>query len=166
MAKTAPTSAQEKAREAARQERLKTKIARQEVKATRQAAKTERQAVRGARQADKAERKATKPTSGTAAPKRPISEGKPAPKGMTIAPRGSGTKEPVAGAKKTPREKAAIVQERLKLKEGRATGRPAPKEGIRATQKKVMVDPPPATAQANPRPTSMANSMLGFGGLI
>ena len=60
MAKTAPTSAQEKAREAARQERLKTKTARQEVKDTRQAAKTERKEVKATRQEAKAPVRAAK----------------------------------------------------------------------------------------------------------
>jgi hypothetical protein len=146
------------------------KAVRQEVKATRQAAKAERKEAKGTRQAAKAERKEAKSGSGTAAPKRSASEGKPLPKGMSIAPRGSGTKEPAVGTKKTPREKAAAAQERMKSREVRSSGKPAPKEGIRAARKEGMraarkeakAAPQNTTAQTNPRSNSMANRFVGF----
>jgi hypothetical protein len=146
------------------------KAERKEAKGTRQAAKAERKEAKGTRQAAKAERKEAKSGSGTAAPKRSASKGKPLPKGMSIAPRGSGTKEPAVGTKKTPREKAAAAQERMKAREVRSSGKPAPKEGIRAARKEGMraarkeakAAPQNTTAQTNPRSNSMANRFVGF----
>ena len=90
---------------------------RQSVKANRQELK------KSERRLELAERKAARPASGTgSAPRRPISEGKPVPKGMVIAPRGSSNKEPA----KTPRDKVAMAEKLLRSKAGRASGKPAP----------------------------------------